>query len=204
MNRKEVKSEIPLFTSETTGLLIAKPQYIIANHRIINRLLKREPTLATKITSVSSLQPFHSLQRRRNHLVHVIILVLTQAAAENHLVFLVRQRLVGGIQRTIAFVVHRIVGFIPRLPLGTVLPADHRLGCLKTSFSNSLRNSSNMCGSSCLVTYKVLSATQLKFLIHSPYKTFPNQDGQSHCEYMLVKFGNDVPDNCYLTFHEVF
>jgi hypothetical protein len=30
MNGKEVKSEISLFTSETTGLLIAKPQYIIA------------------------------------------------------------------------------------------------------------------------------------------------------------------------------
>jgi hypothetical protein len=30
MKGKEVKSEISLFTSETTGLLIAKPQYIIA------------------------------------------------------------------------------------------------------------------------------------------------------------------------------
>ena len=30
------------------------------------------------------------------------------------------------------------------------------------------------------------------------------QDGQSHCEYKLVKFGNDVPENCRLISHVAF
>ena len=55
-----------------------------------------------------------------------------------------------------------------------------------------------------LFIYKAPSIIQSKFLTHFLYKTFQNLDGQSHCEYKLVKFDNDVPDNCYLTFHEVF
>ena len=90
-------------------------------------LLGNVSTTTRAPKNLPSPQPFHSLQCRRNHLVHVVILVLAQAATKDHLFFLVRQHLVGCIQRTVAFVVHRVVRLIPRLSLGTVLPADHRL-----------------------------------------------------------------------------
>ena len=67
------------------------------------------------------------LQRRRNHRIHIIILILAQPSAKNYLLLLIRQLLIFLIQCTILLIVHRIVRLITDLPLRTVLSADHRL-----------------------------------------------------------------------------
>ena len=66
-------------------------------------------------------------QRRSNHRIHIIILILAQSSAKDYLLLLVCQLLIFLIQCTILLIIHRIVRLITDLPLRTVFSADHRL-----------------------------------------------------------------------------
>ena len=71
---------------------------------------------------------FAAVQHGGDNLIHVVILILTQASAEDDLRLGVGQLLVLGVERAVLLVVHRVVGFIAGLPLGAVLAADDGLG----------------------------------------------------------------------------
>ena len=71
---------------------------------------------------------FQIIQRCPDNLIHIIIPVLAQSSAEDHVALLFGKRLIAGIQRSVFGVVHRIVGLHARLPFGGIFPADDGSG----------------------------------------------------------------------------
>ncbi len=68
------------------------------------------------------------VQRYLNDLVHVVVLILAQTAAEDHVRLCIGQLLVLRIQGTVLLIVDGIVGLVALFPLSAVLPADDRFG----------------------------------------------------------------------------
>ena len=60
--------------------------------------------------------------------IHVIILVLTKASSKDDALLFVCQGTVLLIELTVLFVIYRIIGLVPGLPLGAVLPGYDGLG----------------------------------------------------------------------------
>ena len=70
------------------------------------------------------------LDRRKrcgNSVVHIVIPILPQPAAEQHVFILLGEGAVLFIERAVLFVVDGIVRLVARLPLGRVLARDDRL-----------------------------------------------------------------------------
>lgn len=67
-------------------------------------------------------------QRAFNYLVHIIVLILAQAAAEHNVRLGIGQCLVLGVQGAVLVIVDRVVRLVARLPLSGVFAADDRLG----------------------------------------------------------------------------
>ena len=61
-------------------------------------------------------------------LVHIVVLVLAQTAAEDDARLSIGQFLVCSVERTVLLVVDGVVRLIAFLPLGAVLAADDRFG----------------------------------------------------------------------------
>ena len=70
----------------------------------------------------------HAGQGRFDHAVHIVVLVLTQAAAEKDLALGIGQGLVLLVLGAVLGIVDGIVRLIAGFPLGRVLAADDRLG----------------------------------------------------------------------------
>ena len=68
------------------------------------------------------------VQSRLNDLVHVIVLILAQTAAKDHVRLRIGQLLVLGIQGTVLLVIDGVVRLVALLPLSAVLAADDRFG----------------------------------------------------------------------------
>ena len=68
------------------------------------------------------------VQSHLNNLVHVVILVLTQTAAENDVRLRIGQLLILGIQGAVLLVIDGIVRLVALFPFSTVLAADDRFG----------------------------------------------------------------------------
>ena len=68
------------------------------------------------------------VQSYLNDLVHVIVLILAQTAAKNHVRLRIGQLLVLGIQGTVLLVIDGVVRLVALLPLSAVLAADDRFG----------------------------------------------------------------------------
>ena len=84
---------------------------------------------------------FAAIQHGGDDLIHVVILVLTQASAEDDLRLGIGQLLVLGIQGTVLLVIDGVVRLVALLPLSAVLAADDRfgLGTSITTWTRSLR-----------------------------------------------------------------
>ena len=74
------------------------------------------------------------VQSYLNDLVHVVIFVLAQTAAKDHVRLHIGQLLVLGIQGTVLLVIDGVVRLVALLPLSAVLAADDRfgLGCARS------------------------------------------------------------------------
>jgi len=57
----------------------------------------------------------------------LIILILSESSPENYIFFLFRKFFIFLIKSSVLFIVYRIVRFIPRFPLRTVLPRNYSL-----------------------------------------------------------------------------
>ena len=68
------------------------------------------------------------IQSHLNDLVHVVILVLTQTAAEDDARLRIGQLLILGIQGAVLLVIDGIVRLVALFPFGAVLAADNRFG----------------------------------------------------------------------------
>ena len=68
------------------------------------------------------------VQSYLNDLVHVIVLILAQTAAKDHVRLCIGQLLVLGIQGTVLLVIDGVVRLVALLPLSAVLAADDRFG----------------------------------------------------------------------------
>ena len=68
------------------------------------------------------------VQSYLNDLVHVIVLILAQTAAKDHVRLRIGQLLVLGIQGTVLLVIDGVVRLVALLPLSAVLAADDRFG----------------------------------------------------------------------------
>ena len=84
-------------------------------------------------SSIPQLQLFGKLflrdaQCHLNDLVHIVVFVLAQAAAEDDPRLRVGQLLVGSIQGAVLFIIDGVVRLVALFPLRTVLPADNGLG----------------------------------------------------------------------------
>mgnify|MGYP000164041195 CR=1 FL=1 len=71
---------------------------------------------------------FAAVQHGGDNLIHVVILVLTQASAEDDLRLGVGQLLVLGIQCAVFSIVDGVIRLVTGLPLGGILAADDRFG----------------------------------------------------------------------------
>ena len=71
---------------------------------------------------------FAAIQHGGDDLIHVVILVLTQASAEDDLRLGIGQLLVLGIQRAVFSIVDGVIRLVTGLPLGGILAADDRFG----------------------------------------------------------------------------
>ena len=63
------------------------------------------------------LQLFKPSQRGRNDLVHVVVFIISQPSAEDHVFFLLGQLLVLGKKRIVLLVVDRLIRLHPDAPL---------------------------------------------------------------------------------------
>ena len=86
---------------------------------------------------------FAAVQHGGDNLIHVVILILTQASAEDDLRLGVGQLLVLGIQCAVFGIVDGVIRLVTGLPLGGILTADDRFG-QSLPFS-SLPNSNHLC-----------------------------------------------------------
>ena len=71
---------------------------------------------------------FAAVQHGGDNLIHVVILILTQASAEDDLRLGVGQLLVLGIQCAVFSIVDGVIRLVTGLPLGGILTADDRFG----------------------------------------------------------------------------
>ena len=71
---------------------------------------------------------FRHRQCHLDDLVHIVVLVLAQTAAEDDARLSIGQLLVCSVERTVLLVVDGVVRLIALLPLGAVLAADDRFG----------------------------------------------------------------------------
>lgn len=71
---------------------------------------------------------FAAVQHGGDNLIHVVILILTQASAEDDLRLGIGQLLVLGIPCAVFSIVDGVIRLVTGLPLGGILAADDRFG----------------------------------------------------------------------------
>lgn len=70
---------------------------------------------------------FTQLQRYSNHLIHIIILIFSQASSKDHLFLCICHFLILHVQITVLLIINRIIRLISRFPFRGILPADDSL-----------------------------------------------------------------------------